>query len=104
MIADAAIYLVTLASEPVLAALDDAGIHAEWLLPNRPGELQRGQVVLNAHHGGRTVQMREFELQRLLFELVDLPTWVEGVKALLGRADVPGHPWPHFGDEWKVWV
>jgi hypothetical protein len=104
LIADAATYLVTLATEPLLSALDDAGIGAEWLLPNRPGELKRGQVVLNAHQGGRTVQMRESELQRLLLELVDLATWVEGMKTLLAHDDVPGHPWPHYIDEWKVWV
>jgi len=103
LIVDMAVYIVTVSSESLLGALRDAGLAAEWVLPSGALDL-RGQVILRAHNGRRGIEMRPSEMQRLLLELVDLPTWAEGVRELLSRGDTGTRPWPSFADERKAWA
>ena len=71
-------YIVTMSSEPLLAA--------EWVLPHKQETTQPDHVVLRAHNGIRTIELRWAEMQRrLLVELADLPRWTESVKQLLHR-------------------
>ena len=105
LIVDAVMYMVTISSESLLGALDDAGIEADWSLPPGLEQLQPGQVVLHVKkRGRRPIQMKQAELQRVCLELVDLPTWVQGVLFLLETANESGHPWPNYRDEWRVWI
>ena len=74
LITDSAMYFVTMSSEALLAALRDVGLAAEWVLPSDQARIQPQDVVLRAHGGGRTVELRWAEMQRrLLFELAELP-------------------------------
>jgi hypothetical protein len=84
---------------------DDVGLAAEWVLPQDQESVESDQVVLRAHAGSRTIELRWAEMQRrLLLELVNLPTWAESVKQLLDRNDTGRHPWQSFTEEWKVWA
>jgi hypothetical protein len=62
-----------------------------------------GQIILRAFNNQSDIEMRTSDMQRLLLELVELPTWVETVKELQARSDT-AHPWPYSADEWKVWA
>ena len=104
LIVDMGIYIVTVADQPLLAALRGAGLKAEWVLPRSQKELRPGQVILRAYLGSRGVEMRPPELQRLALELADLPTWVAGVKELLARDGITARPWPYFADEGRIWA
>ncbi|WP_037305561.1 hypothetical protein [Amycolatopsis orientalis] len=105
LITDYALFIVTLSSEAVLAALEDTGVAASWVLPRGLENVQPDQVVLRAYAAGRTIELHWAELERsLLLELMDLPTWAEGVKQLMNRKDIGQRPWPSFTDEWKVWA
>ncbi len=104
LIVDMAVYVVTVSSEPLLDALRSAGLRAEWALPEEQEILESGQVILRAYKGNHVAEMRPSDMQRLLLELVELPTWVATVKELLTRENMSGHPWPYFADEGKVWA
>jgi len=54
------------------------------------------------HNGIRATEMRTSELSRLTLELTDLPTWANGVKAILAWSDVDGRPWHYFADENQI--
>lgn len=104
LITDMSFYIVMMSSEPLLAALDDADVHAEWVLPRDTGTISGGQVLLRATSRTQTIELLWAEVQqRLLLELVDLEMWAAGVKQLLSRAGVAGRPWPTYADEYKVW-
>jgi hypothetical protein len=94
---------VTVSSEPLLDALRAEGIRAQWVLPDGQPTLEQGQVILRAYKGTRGIEMRPSDMQRLLLELVELPTWVATVKELLARSS-SAHPWPYFADESRVWA
>lgn len=104
LITDMAVFIVTISSEPLVNALREAGLAAQWLLPPDLERLEHGQAVIRIHNGVHVGGLRSSELQRLAFELVHLPTWVEGVKAVFARQDAPGRPWHYFADEYKVWA
>ncbi|MEV6242650.1 hypothetical protein [Lentzea sp. NPDC051838] len=105
LITDYAMYSVTMSSESLLAALRDVGLSAEWTLARDQATVRPDQVVLRAHHGARTIELRWAEVQRrLLLEMADLPTWSAGVAQLLDHNDSGRHPWQSFADEWKVWM
>jgi hypothetical protein len=104
LIADMAVYVVTMSSEPLLQALADAGLEAEWVLPHGQPQLQPGQAILRARIGSKGIEMRPSELQRLLLELADLPIWVAGVKEVLEQQEFGTLPWPCFAAEHKVWA
>jgi hypothetical protein len=104
LITDQAIYIVTVSSEPLLEALRSAGLAAEWTLPPNQETVQLGQVILRAYKGSRGIEMKPSDLQRYALELEDLSVWVATVKKLLSRDDVNGHPWPCYGNEWRVWA
>lgn len=93
LITDYAMYFVTMSSEPLLAALDDASLAAEWVLTGDQETIQPDHVVLRAHNGTRTIELRWAEMQRrLLLELADLPRWAESVKQVLVRNNTGRHP------------
>jgi hypothetical protein len=104
LIFDMAFYAVGISGPSLLDALRKAGLAAEWALPPDQERLQSGQVVLRIYHRNRGLELREAEIFRLTLELVDLPTWIEGLKETLARADLRGRPWPCFADEHKVWA
>ncbi|MGQ0775282.1 MAG: hypothetical protein ACT4NY_12810 [Pseudonocardiales bacterium] len=105
LITDYAMYLVTMSSEPLLAALDDVGLAAEWILPRDQETVQPDEVVLRAHRGTRTIELRWAEMQRrLLLEMADLPMWARGVAQLMDQHDSGRHPWQSFSEEWRVWA
>ncbi|MBO2448666.1 hypothetical protein J4573_16310 [Actinomadura barringtoniae] len=103
--ADTVFFSVTLSSVRLVEALEAAGLSGRWLLADREGILQAGQPVLRVAYNGRRVEMNPSELARLLLEVVDLDTWVQGVKELLIGGDVVGNrPWPYFKNEARVWT
>jgi hypothetical protein len=104
LIVDMAVFIVTVSSEPLLDALRAEGIRAEWVLPLDTEHLQAGQVILRAYKGTRGIEMRPSDMQRLLLELEDMPTWTATVRTLLELDDAPGHPWPYYADEYKTWA
>ena len=104
LIADQSVYIVTVSSEPLLGALRAAGMSAEWVLPSGQETMQPGQVILRAYKGTRGIEMKPSDMQRLALELEDMSVWVETVKTLLSKDDLSGHPWPCYGNEWKVWA
>jgi hypothetical protein len=104
LIVDMAVYIVTVSSESLLGALRRVGLAAEWTLPVGQAELEAGQVILRIHNGKHSIEMRPSEMQRLLLELVDLPTWAEGIRELLDHAKNGIRPWPNFADERKIWA
>jgi hypothetical protein len=105
LIFDMAFYAVGISSLSLLDALRGAGFRTEWALPaNQEQHLQSGQVVLRIYQGSRGLELRESEITRLALELVDLPTWVEGIKEMFSRTDLSGHPWPYFAKEHRVWA
>ncbi len=97
-------FFVTISSEPLIEALREARLTARWLLPPDLEQLQPGQEVMRIHNGIRAAELRTSELGRLTLELVDLPTWAEGVRQMFARDDVQGRPWHYFADEYKVWA
>ncbi|MGH3401315.1 MAG: hypothetical protein ACRDRJ_02180 [Streptosporangiaceae bacterium] len=103
LITDMAVFIVTLSSESLLNALQEVGLTAQWLLPHDLERLEYGRESIRIHDGVRRTELRSSELYRLAFELVDMPTWVQGVKALFARKDLQGRPWHYFAGEWKVW-
>jgi hypothetical protein len=102
LIADMAVYLVTGSSEALVGALRSAGMRAEWLLPDEP-TFEHGQAILRVYGAGRAIEMRAADLQRLLLELEQIPTWIATVEELL-RQNSRGHPWPYYRNEWGVWA
>lgn len=105
LITDYAMYIVTIASEAILAALGEVGLEAEWILSRDREVVQAHDVVLRAHNGIQAVELRWFEVHgRLLLEMADLDTWAEGVKEMLQHRKTGPHPWQSFAEEWKVWA
>jgi hypothetical protein len=104
LITDMAVFIVTISKEPLLDALREVGLTVQWLLSPDLENLEYGQEVMRIHDGVRATELRSSELQRFAFELVDLPTWAKGVKALFSRQEVEGRPWHYFADEYKVWA
>ena len=105
LITDYAMYFVTMSSESLVAALNDVGLAAEWVLPRDQETVQPDEVVLRAYRGTRTVELCWAEVQRrLLLEMADLPMWAEGVRRLMQHHDSGRHPWQSFSAEWKVWA
>jgi hypothetical protein len=101
---DMGLYMVMVSGEFLVGALETAGLSTKWVLPADQPELLPGQVVLRVNDGRRGVEIRQAEMQRFLLELVDLDTWIDGIKEMLRRDNVGGHPWPQYSDEWKVWT
>jgi hypothetical protein len=104
LIADQAVFSVTISSESLITALQDAGLWAEWLVPDDARHIDHNQEIARIHNRKRMTVMRLSELERLTFELVDLPLWANSVKEMLARADIVGRPWPCFADEGRVWA
>jgi hypothetical protein len=104
LITDYALFIVTMASEPLLEALEDAGLSGEWVLPPNQKVVEQDEVVVRIHRRAGALELRWAEVQRrLLLELADLPTWAASVAELSERTDIGPHPWPLFRDEHKVW-
>jgi hypothetical protein len=36
--------------------------------------------------------------------LIDLPTWIAGLRQVQRAAVLPGHSWPFYRDEQHVWL
>lgn len=104
LITDMAIYVVAVASGPLVGALQSVGLHAEWVLPPSQDKLGESQVVLRAYNRSRGVEIKASDMQRFLLELVDIQTWAKSVQELLTLADLSGHPWPYYPDEGKDWA
>ncbi|HLQ56315.1 MAG TPA: hypothetical protein VK162_18855 [Streptosporangiaceae bacterium] len=117
LIGDYTIFVVETNGQVLAAALREAGINAEWVRPSAPGELALGEVLIEMKAktgwpagGGltaelsRTLQMRQFELDRYLIEMVEQGTWIEGIRYLLGAHEIEGRPWPTYRDEYLTWV
>lgn len=104
LIVDMAVYIVTVSSDSLIGALRNVGLEAEWTLPAGQPQLQSGQVIMRMHNGRHSTEMRPSEMQRLLLELVDLPTWAEGTRELLDHAKAGIRPWPIFANERKIWI
>jgi hypothetical protein len=104
LITDYALFIVTMASEPLLAALEDVGLSADWVLPRDKETVRPDEVVARIHNGTQGVELNWTEVQqRLLLEMVDLPTWAASVRRLLADDNLGSQPWQLFTDEWKVW-
>jgi hypothetical protein len=104
LIFDMAFYVTGIEGSSILDALHRAGLAAEWVLPPSQEQIQPGQVVMRIYNGSRGLELREPEISRLALELVDLSTWVDGIKEMLSQTGLSGRPWPCFADEHKVWV
>jgi hypothetical protein len=103
LIADLAIFVADILREPLVAALEDAGLRVQWVLPPGPQFLGE-QPIMQIFKGTSAMEILPSEMQRLLLELVDLPTWVEGVSEVLSTHPAGSHPWPVFADEFRAWA
>jgi hypothetical protein len=117
LISDLAVFTVETSGPALADALCRAGLDAEWVRPPGLGDLAPGEVVIEIHRKtsrrlpgdmtlelSRTLQMRRSELDRYLIELLELPTWIEGIRYLLADYRIEGKPWPHYRDEDCVWL
>jgi hypothetical protein len=104
LIFDMAFYAAGISGASLRDALRKAGLATDWMLPTDQEQIQPGQVMMRVYHGNRGLELREAEIARLTLELVDLPTWVEGLKEMLAQPDLSGRPWPCFADEHRVWA
>jgi hypothetical protein len=98
-------------------SLREAGFEAEWVRPPGAGDLTADEVVLELYTAAsgptygslrmelkRTLQMRRSALDRYLIELVELETWIEGMRYMLADYTMEGRPWPTYRHEDQVWV
>lgn len=104
LITDMAVFIVTLAAEPLIEALREVGLAAQWLLSPDLQNLDYGQPVMRIYGGNHAGELLSAELQRVAFELVDMKTWAQGVKTLFASPGFEGRPWPYFKNEYKVWA
>jgi hypothetical protein len=104
LIFDMAFFGVGIASMALLDALRDAGFRVEWVVPADQEQFEPGQVVLRIYGRSRGLELRESEIIRLTLELVDMATWVDGIKEMLARPSLSGRPWWYFADEQDVWA
>ena len=107
LITDVIIYFVSMSPDTLLAALSEFNIRASWLQELDGTEDPRKPLLKVAMRTGNTLSftdMNVIELNRLLVELVDLPTWCRQLSVLL-RANLPAgtRPWIYFTGEAKVW-
>lgn len=58
LIADMAVYVVTISGEPLIAALEDAGLRGRWLVAAGQERLQPGQPVLYVDDRVHSTEMR----------------------------------------------
>lgn len=104
LIADFLVFTVTLRSDSLVEELGKCGMDAGWLLPDGVEPTSPGQPVLELRSNGHRVSMNSAEINRLLLELVDLPTWVRGMDRVLAKGTVGWQPWPVFTNEDQIWV
>jgi hypothetical protein len=118
LIGDYTVFAIETNGQALTAALSDAGLDAEWVRAPSTGELAPGEVLIemktktgwpNGRAGlgiewSRTLQLRQFELDRYLVEMVEQDTWIEGIRYLLHRYDIDGRPWPMYQDEYMTWA
>jgi hypothetical protein len=119
LIGDYAAVTVETSGPALERLLQVAGLDAHWVRPPGKADLKPGQVVMEIHQqeglravtlsGGLTItpgwtlQMRRSELDRYMMELVQLRSWIAGIKHVLAARQV-GQPWPHYRNEHEVWV
>ncbi|MET8008978.1 hypothetical protein ABZU86_33835 [Streptomyces sp. NPDC005271] len=102
LIADVLVFTVTTSSDGFVEEVRKAGIDARWVLPEGT-EMGPNEVIVEVEGYGHRITMTRREIERLLLELTDLPTWAEGIKRLLRRGPAGWQPWPHFLNEHLIW-
>lgn len=102
LIADVLVFTVTTSSDGFIEEVRKAGLDARWVLPEGR-EMGPDEGVVEIEGYGQRTTMTRWEIERLLLELTDLPTWAEGIKQLLRRGPAGWQPWPHFPDEHLIW-
>jgi hypothetical protein len=107
LITDVIFYLVTMSPDTLINALSEFGITGSWLQELDGTEDPRKPLLNVAMRAGNTLSftdMNVIELNRLLIELVELPTWCRQLSVLLQANLPPGtKPWIYFAGEAKVW-
>jgi len=108
LITDVVLYTVSMAPETLLDALAECGIQGRWLQQLDGSEDPSKPLLQVAMRTGNTLSstgMNAIELNRLLIELVDLPTWCRQLAVLL-QANLPTgtRPWIYFAGEHNVWA
>jgi hypothetical protein len=63
-----------------------------------------GQAVIRIHDGVHATELRSSEIKRLTLELVELPTWIAGIKGIFAHPELHKRPWHQFAGERKVWA
>ncbi len=117
LIGDLAVFTVETSGPALAEALCHAGLDAEWVRPPGPGDLIPGEVVIEIHRKtsrklpgdmtlefSRTCRFGREDVDRYLIELLEMATWTEGIRYLLGDYRIEGKPWPHYRDEDRVWL
>lgn len=118
LIGDYTVFAIETNAQALTAALSGAGLDAEWVRAATDGELTPGEVLIEmkaktgwpiGNRGtsiewSRTLQLRRFELDRYLVEMVEQDTWIEGIRYLLHQYDLEGRPWPTYQDEYLTWA
>jgi hypothetical protein len=117
LISDLAVFTVETSGPALAEVLCQAGLDAEWVRLPGLGDLRPGEVVIEIQRKtsrrlpdgktlefSRTLQMQRSELDRYLIELLEMATWIEGIRYLLADYRIEGKPWPHYRDEDRVWL
>ena len=101
LITDYAMYIVTMSSEAVLAALDDIGLAAEWALLPRTGEDRaagRRRCALTQTAGQSNCAGRRCN-EACCWSWRSFQVWVQSVTRLLAHAGTGRRPWTSFAEE-----
>ncbi|MFE9687857.1 hypothetical protein [Streptomyces sp. NPDC006285] len=106
LIADMLVFTVTMSADNFVEELRQTGLNARWILPEG-AEIGSEHPLVEIDGHGHRLRVGCAEIERLLLELTDVPTWAEGIDRMLqklGKAESRCQPWPCFTDEYRVWA
>ena len=104
LIGDLAWFAVEVSGPGLVEEMRCAGVDAQWVVPDDCDGLRPGQAVIRLRGDACAWDAQRSELDRYLLELIDLPTWIAGLRQVQRTAPLPGHSWPFYRDEQHVWL
>lgn len=104
LIGDLARFAVEVSGPGLVEEMRCAGVDAQWVVPDDCDGLRPGQAVIRLRGDACAWDVQRSELDRYLLELIELPTWIAGLRQVQRTAPLPGHSWPFYRDEQHVWL
>jgi hypothetical protein len=118
LIGDLSVFVVSTSGLALADALCRAGIDADWVREPSTADLTPGEVLMELRSTvtepligtvvmqlDRMMQLCRSEMDRYLIEMIEQPTWIEGIKYLMTRDKLmPRQPWPWYRDEHLTWA